>query len=379
MTTRKLYRITAIINRGISNAVNLTKALQGSGHSSIMITSGSSLLLEEKTGFAKLFSTESSLVGDPVDVITVVVSEENRDHTMQLIASKAELNIPGHGSVYSEEVKLVKSHELCKEVKTVSVAEESQKMQTELMGINCIVQRGAGEALAKLALNTGTVPFVTYGNGTGVRDKLGLLRITIPAEKEVVTLITTEYDAETVMDLMIDAANLDQPGRGFISLFPVYNGMVNTKITSGMPKHAASLEQIISVLDEIKGGVEWRKRSAEGRKATNRTYLKGLIDMTIVCNEGRGEDLVKACMNVGASGATIGQGKHISITNSPESAISPAREICKMVVSETQLAEKLLPVLEANGAFDDKTHGQIFYSPVPKACTYLPKPANTAS
>ncbi len=59
----------------------------------------------------------------------------------------------------------------------------------ELKGITCIVQRGEGDRIAKISLNTGaSVPITTHGTGSGVRDKLGLLRITIPPEKELINL-----------------------------------------------------------------------------------------------------------------------------------------------------------------------------------------------
>jgi hypothetical protein len=131
---------------------------------------------------------------------------------------------------------------------------------------------------------------------------------------------------------------------------------------------------MISAIDELKGGIEWRSRgSASGEYSSKkRVYLKNLLDLILVCNEGRGLDLVKAAMNVGAAGATISQFTHIGIGTQPSSGISTAREYCSLVISEKQLGE-ILDALQKAGVFDASTHGTIITRPVPKACTYLGK------
>jgi hypothetical protein len=54
----------------------------------------------------------------------------------------------------------------------------------DLSGIGCILPRGLGDPIARIALELGTcVPAITFGIGTGLRDRLGLLRIAIPAER----------------------------------------------------------------------------------------------------------------------------------------------------------------------------------------------------
>ncbi|MBU2055100.1 MAG: hypothetical protein KJ936_11055 [Proteobacteria bacterium] len=81
---------------------------------------------------------------------------------------------------------------------------------------------------------------------------------------------------------------------------------------------------------------------------------------------------MKAAMAVGAAGATINRQKHVRPHDSPLNRVSPARECCNMIISVQQLPV-IGEALEKAGAFDDKTHGQAYYRPVPKACTYLGK------
>ncbi|MBU4185603.1 MAG: hypothetical protein KKC23_05280, partial [Proteobacteria bacterium] len=88
--------------------------------------------------------------------------------------------------------------------------------------------------------------------------------------------------------------------------------------------------------------------------------------------EGRATDLIKAAMDAGAGGATISKLKYRSTKKSESSKISPARESSEMIISENQI-ERVVKALEEGGALDENTHGQMFYSPVPKAYTYMKK------
>jgi hypothetical protein len=226
--------------------------------------------------------------------------------------------------------------------------------------------------VARVALDMGaSVPAVSFGIGTGIREKLGLLRIAIPAEKEIIHLAVSTYDADPLMKMMITAGNLDQPGKGFIYTYPIHKGLIDTKITHGMTRHVASVEQIIATLDEIKGDMGWRRRS--GREALlldEEHLLSGLIDLTVICNEGRGRDLIKEGMRAGARGATIISKikNHVSPDLKPKS-MSPAREACSMAIREEQRDGIMNALIDA-GLFDEKTSGQILVRSIPKAFTY---------
>jgi hypothetical protein len=372
MNGKQVSRVIAAVARGAADPV--LKSLREAGISTGHLAAGRSVALEDKKGFLGL-GERSVIVEDPIEIFSFLVSPELEDTALDIIIRTGRLDILGRGSVHSETVHLIKSHALCAENSGAAAPDKELPLLTELMGICCIVQRGQGDAVARMALDTGTcVPAITFGTGTGVRDKLGLLRITIPADKEVISLAASVHDADAVMDLMIDAGKLDEPGKGFIYQYPLKQGIVNTKISRGMPKHAASIEQIISTIDQIKGNTQWRSRS--GMASTNggarRKYLTNLIDLTLICNEGRADDLVKSAMAAGAAGATISILKHVRPQDSGAAKVSPARESCNMIVGEQQIPA-ILAELDKVGAFDDKTHGLLYGKPAPKACTYLGK------
>ena len=373
MTTarKEIRQITAIVHH--SDAMPVLKTLHESGIANGHMAAGRSIALEDKKGFLGI-GARSVIVEDPIEIFSFLIRPELEHTVLDIFIRMGRLSIPGRGSIYSESISLLRAHELCVENSGATpAAGEGLGLLTELMGICCIVQRGQGDAVARVALDTGTcVPAITFGTGTGVREKLGLLRITIPVDKEVITFATSIHDADAVMDLMIDAGKLDQLGKGFIYQFPLNKGIVNTKVLIGMPKHAASIEQIISVLDEIKGSSQWRSRFgiASTDEGSRRKYLSDLMDLSLICNEGRADDLVKSAMAVGATGATISRLKHIRPQDSNMAKISPAREISNMAVAEQQIPA-IIDALEKAGAFDDKTHGLLYCRPVPKVCTYL--------
>lgn len=367
----KASRITAVINRGTLS--QLTHALSVNGVRSMQVSAGRAPALHEPRGIRALLSAGgSNLESDPVDIVSFLVESAREDQMLSLIAEVARLNMPGMGSVFSEEVSLIDSHKLCglNEVPSAFLA-KPENLYSELVAIGCIVQRGQGDAIARVVLESGAgVPVITYGDGTGVRDKLGILRITIPAEKEVLNMVVSRYDAEEVMELMIAAGKLDQPGRGFIYTHPVKQGILNNQITRGSSGHAASMEQIISALDGVKGGIEWRRRAGADSNANQRTFLGGMTNLSLICNEGRATDLVKAAMEVGAPGATISKMKSVVPREQEGKHVSPAREIAVLIISEKQ-TDDVVEAIRKAGGFKEQSQGEIVACNVPRAFTYL--------
>lgn len=371
-TERSIIRITAVLKKSIGQSTGL---VEKGVLPAMNLMTGRSLVLQTLHPLVAAVAPGMSLVGDPVDVISFLVAKDLEETALGAVIAHFGLDKPGRGSVFSEEVLLVNSHDLCREITSLEGKNERPHFQGKLTGICCIVQRGQGDRLARVALDTGTcVPTVTFGEGTGLRDKLGLLRITIPAQKDIVGFVASSYDAETVMDMMIDIGKLDQPGRGFIYLYPVAQGSIDMKVTRGTGRQAASPEQMIVALDELKGGAEWRRREMATDKAagSQRSYLRDLVELRLLCNEGKAADLVACAMGVGAAGATISKMRHVCMSDSPLSKVSPAREVSAMIVGRQQVPT-LMEALEKVGAFSDSTHGQVQMSPVPKACTYMAK------
>ncbi|MEF3191097.1 MAG: P-II family nitrogen regulator [Campylobacterales bacterium] len=83
--------------------------------------------------------------------------------------------------------------------------------------ITCIVQKGNADAIIKAAFEAGAQgATVFYAYGSGVRERLGLLGVTVDAEKEVIKIIVSSEQVNRIFDAMYLAGKLDTPGMGII-------------------------------------------------------------------------------------------------------------------------------------------------------------------
>ena len=99
--------------------------------------------------------------------------------------------------------------------------------QTNLHLITCTVQRGKADEVVKAAMKAGAPGATIYfARGMGIRERLGLLRIVISPEKEVVQIVVSAQDVDAVFDAMVDAGKLDTPGMGFIFVTPVSRALI---------------------------------------------------------------------------------------------------------------------------------------------------------
>ncbi|MCB1325394.1 MAG: hypothetical protein H7A21_16565 [Spirochaetales bacterium] len=371
---QRVVRIRATLNRNVSGAV--VNELLASGVRGLHVRAGRTAIVEQRSGLFGLFS-RSLLADDPAELLTLIVEPGSEAAALNVIMSRGNLDAPGRGSVFSEDVVLRKAHELCAPNQVRSrLAPAPAVLHSNLAGLCAIVQRGHGDETARIALDTGTgVPGIHFGRGTGVRDKMGLLRIAIPAEKEVITVPVSSFDAEMLMDMMIDTGKLDQPGRGFIYLYPLRKGVPNLRVSRGAQEHAASMEQVIAALDQITGNSEWRRRTGlDSSDQVGRKYLSGLVEMNLTVDEGKANPLVEEAMRRGASGATIARTRHIRASARTARSVPPARESATLIVAESQV-EGITEALDDAGAFSDHAHGMLVVHKVQRAFTYIAPPA----
>ena len=94
---------------------------------------------------------------------------------------------------------------------------------TDAVLITCIVQRGAADDVVNAALAAGVQgATIFYARGTGVRQRaLGVLGVTVSAEKEVILLVVPSEQADLIFERAYVAAKLDTPGMGMIYMSPL--------------------------------------------------------------------------------------------------------------------------------------------------------------
>ncbi len=88
---------------------------------------------------------------------------------------------------------------------------------TDVSMITCVVQRGKAEAVVEAAQDAGAQgATIHFGNGSGVRERLGLLGIAVDVEKEIITILVGDDQLDRIFERMYFAAELDLPGAGII-------------------------------------------------------------------------------------------------------------------------------------------------------------------
>ncbi len=97
------------------------------------------------------------------------------------------------------------------------MAQREMIVLTDASLITCVVQKGLADEIVTAAQEVGAQgATIYYGRGTGVRERLGLLGLTIEAEKEVITIMVASDQLDIVFEKMFLAGKLDTPGMGFM-------------------------------------------------------------------------------------------------------------------------------------------------------------------
>jgi len=88
---------------------------------------------------------------------------------------------------------------------------------TDVELITCILQKGLADKITKVAIEAGAQgATIHYAQGSGVREKLGILGVAVEAEKEVLQIIVSTEQVDRIFDAIYLAAELDTPGMGFM-------------------------------------------------------------------------------------------------------------------------------------------------------------------
>ena len=223
-------------------------------------------------------------------------------------------------------------------------------MQKQHALISCIVPRGEGNALAEALLELGIcVPIVFFGTGVGLRDRLGLLRITVPIEKEVLWFIVPASDAILVEKIIIPRAGLDIPGKGFLYTMYIHAPVVNLRVRHGKRAHAATMEQIIAALDEVRGSSDWRRFGSRKHDTAAKNRSTSTRALFFIGEESDIEVFRNVAIGSGARGATLNEleMRSYSAETHDEAKESHSRLLCDIVTTrevERKIMEQIAKI-----------------------------------
>lgn len=322
-------RVTCAIHHRLASCVR--EVLNGYRVQPALVESGRNVRQMVRRRPFVLPGSSVRLEDSPVDVFSFTVHTEDAALVMRTIMDVAELSTPGRGSLYAQRVRHwgpVTVAPLSRP--SAPPPETGDGFLSDLALITAILSpEGGGEQLSGLALELGTcVPVVTRASGTGTRDRLGLLRVTIPAEKEVVSFLVPSYDTEGILRLLIEEMRLDRPGRGFIYQTPVHAARIDTRLRIGRQQHAASIEQIIAAIDDVTRGTAWRKRfsAIEQDQGPSTALMRDRSEVTVVCTEGNTRALLDAALAAGGGGATTSRARNLHAADDASTASAAAEK-----------------------------------------------------
>jgi hypothetical protein len=276
---------------------------------------------------------------------------------MRRIAGATDLKMGGRGCIFALRGSIWRGSPLVfDEEKLEAVCGADDKLPGEDYALLCCtVSRGLGESLSAAILELGVcVPVVFFGTGMGLRDKLGLLRITIPVEKDVIWFLVPRSDAELVEKTLIPRARLDVPGHGFLYKVFVHAPVVNLLVRQGKRVHAATMEQVIAALDEVQGSSNWRRLGTKtGGFPEDKNKTGGSKGLFFIGEEEEVDIFRKTAMENGARGATL---NHLEMRSynaiaRGQTMESHSREFCDIIIP-SGLEENILKHIEEMGLLD---------------------------
>ena len=323
----------------------------------------------------------SAMAESPSDIIRLYVPRSHERAAMARLATAADLFLPGRGSIFAEDSILVGNDfrlwdesKLCADPPSWAAENRMEPSPYDL--IFCILPRGRGTELANAILEMGLcVPIVSYGEGMGMRDRLGLLRITIPQEKEILGFLVPPGDSDFVVDVAVRKAGLHEPGRGFLGRIPVRALAINARMNLAPRRHVATMEQVITTLDQLRGSTDWRRLSAAARhhRATELPSQDERVRLTLICEEGTSSGPVRAALDAGAGGATLSRlSRRAPIPREGEeevAMVSHAREFCDLVVRRSVL-DRIENAAIQNGLLQEPANGFIELGPIHDTISY---------
>ena len=303
-------------------------------------------------------------------LVQVLVPNSEKEKISEIATKTGRLDRVGSGAIFSISCEQA-YHSREFPITQGSDDQSVNNHAASLEAICCICEKGVAEDIAQAALSAGAPgPTVTFGEGGGIRDKIPLLRMTKGPEKEFVWCVVDRSESGNVFTNMARAGRITEPGRGFMYSIPVTDGLINVSSTVSSTSFGASMEQVIAVLDDIKGGKDWRSTGENNSDSLATTFLKDLTGLYCVVPRDYYSDVYDAILEAGAPGVSTNFGVMADQTGSGEDTCNEEWALVYTSLSPSAVngvMEKVSDKIDTLGI--DR---YAFYTlPIPRALTYL--------
>lgn len=302
--------VTAILPRQSTSKVLKEVLASGAGHAMTMNARGTVMQERWYQSFLPAISPEQ-------EMLYFIVPDSEVDHLMEQVVMVGKLRLYGAGSIFAtpcEDLLCADDFPKWEEGNyTFESVNFDIKFKRDLVALVHITDRDAAEPIARSAIKAGAQgATITYMRGYGLRDRLGLLRITKRHDKELITVVVDKYDVDAAFQAMAQIGRVDQPGRGLIYQLPISKGLTNLASVFQARKHSASIQQMVRAIDEMQGSTDWRANqllvhdpSAEEFQANTKGVSKDLKVLNVVSHRKDTDTLLKLLLDYGVSGASV--------------------------------------------------------------------------
>jgi nitrogen regulatory protein PII len=275
---------------------------------------------------------------------------------MEQVVIVGKLQLYGAGSIFATPCKEL----LCAEDYPIWNAGEYRfesvsfdiKFKRDLTALIHTTDRGTAEPIARAAMMAGSQgATISYVRGYGLRDRLGLLRITKRHEKELITVVVDDFDLDAVFQAMAQAGRVEQPGRGFIYQIRISRGLTNLASVFQAKRHSVSIHQMVRAIDSLSGGTHWRANpllvhdsKGGGFAGNQRGLTRNLKLLNVVSQRKDCETLLQIFLDHGVSGASISNWRYTDAESiKPQGGIRINREFgCITLVASPQRIDELI-------------------------------------
>ena len=189
-------------------------------------------------------------------------------------------------------------------------------------------------------------------------------------EKEFVWCVVDRAESNDVFTNMARAGRITEPGRGFMYSIPVSDGLINVSSTVSSSTHGASMEQVISVLDELKGSKDWRSSGDNKSASLNTTFLKDLIGLYCVVPRDYYSDVYDSILEAGAPGVSTNFGVMGDQSGSDGETCNEEWALVYTSLAPSSV-ESVMEKVSAKLQSIDLDRYAFYTLPIPKALTYL--------
>jgi len=345
--------ILCVADMNITDA--LDKCLGDLALPEVFVQRAKQMCLVDKQGFLG-FRPVTKMEENRALIYRINIPAKYEEGVINRIIEATDLRMGGRGSIFTQPIGLHRFESLSFDTEKLEKlrGNEGKLPHEEHVLLTCIVTRSLGDSLARAILDQGVcVPIAFFGDGVGMRDKLGLMRITVPVEKEIIWFAVPRSDATHLERSIIAKARLDVPGQGFLYKFFVHAPVVNLRVRHGSQVHAATMEQVITALDEVQGSSEWRRFGSRKGEMPGKDKNDNNRALFFIGEEEEVEIFRRMAMENGARGATLNQLEMRSYTGQKagQEMESKSRLLCDIVTSRA-IEEKLLKNINGTGLFD---------------------------